>query len=749
MCARPLTDLPQGDYVDVTQARRLLPYAGIAVFVVAATVVALVLTTLRMPVGTAEDSGSASASPSAVRPATDLSPNGRLAYWRLEPSGDYVLWVANTDNTRRRAVSKAPQPRAVTVTKWAANGSAVAYVDTGVHLVVAGLDGTTSTYDLPPDMVAAGYRIVDHAFSPSATTIAVTVQRAAFNELDVLLCSRSGSWTRLTTTHDVTAGPWISEDELLVGTGGGVIGRLAASGTDRLHPLTSVFGRSPIVGNDGRVYFVGGIGFMTANRLPQFANDPGIWSVTIDGDDLRHERTTELPPDMDRLDGIWAGGFFAHSPRTGALALNGTSALSLPTTSGTIDRIAASSDGRYALAFADTNLVRLDLGPNGTITGNVLLLGSVEHADAWFPRSATLARSPRAAVSTLPAERFVFALGGHVWTMGNDGVASLLEVAPPSMMQNGGLAPRWSPSGDRAVAVEAGTTGGAVAVVIGPDGRPRELGTIGANADTSSAGHTYVASSVTWAPDGTRVAAVERIIDGRLLLNMDLNVVVFDVATTGVTKAMPGRAAAWTRAGIAVISNGTVRPGATGREGQVLEVWNGAAKRDITTVAALASAPRARAIAPANAIAEADGITANSDGSYVATHLVYFVPGAAIGAPYRAPMAFVVIRSRDGAVSLVIGDEDVSDEAWSPLGTVIGYTKMPTQPPYGVPQHAVVRDVESGAVLVDVEGRFAGWSPDGAWMFVARDDGLYARALGGGDVVRIAPLGVLVSTTRP
>jgi hypothetical protein len=184
------------------------------------------------------------------------------------------------------------------------------------------------------------------------------------------------------------------------------------------------------------------------------------------------------------------------------------------------------------------------------------------------------------------------------------------------------------------------------------------------------------------------------------------------------------------------------------REGQLLELWNEGSKRDIATVAALGADPRARTIAPANAIVEADGLSGSADGSYVATHLVYFVPGTPVGAPYRAPMAFVVVRVRDGAASTVIADEDVSDEAWSPLGTAIGYTKMPAQPPYGVPRHAVVRDVESGRVVVDVEGRFAGWSPDGAWAFIARDDGLYARALAGGDPVRIAPFSVRVATTK-
>ena len=61
-----------------------------------------------------------------------------------------------------------------------------------------------------------------------------------------------------------------------------------------------------------------------------------------------------------------------------------------------------------------------------------------------------------------------------------------------------------------------------------------------------------------------------------------------------------------------------------------------------------------------------------------------------------------------------------------------------------------VLDAETGAVVAAVgEGRFAGWSPDGKWFYVARDSGLYAIALAGGEPVRISALGTPVSTTTP
>jgi hypothetical protein len=62
----------------------------------------------------------------------------------------------------------------------------------------------------------------------------------------------------------------------------------------------------------------------------------------------------------------------------------------------------------------------------------------------------------------------------------------------------------------------------------------------------------------------------------------------------------------------------------------------------------------------------------------------------------------------------------------------------------------VVRDADTGAIVASAtSGRFAGWSPDGKWFYIARDTGLYAQLLSGGDPVRISPLGVPVSTTTP
>jgi hypothetical protein len=62
----------------------------------------------------------------------------------------------------------------------------------------------------------------------------------------------------------------------------------------------------------------------------------------------------------------------------------------------------------------------------------------------------------------------------------------------------------------------------------------------------------------------------------------------------------------------------------------------------------------------------------------------------------------------------------------------------------------VVRDAGTGSIVASAgSGRFAGWSPDGTWFYVARETGLYAQLLTGGDPVRISAFGVPVSTTTP
>jgi hypothetical protein len=100
---------------------------------------------------------------------------------------------------------------------------------------------------------------------------------------------------------------------------------------------------------------------------------------------------------------------------------------------------------------------------------------------------------------------------------------------------------------------------------------------------------------------------------------------------------------------------------------------------------------------------------------------------------------FAVLRAVDGTPTLQVPGQDVADIRWSPTGHLVGMTLG------NIP---VVRDAETGTIVASAtSGRFAGWSPDGKWFYVARDTGLYAQLLAGGEPVRISALGVPVSTT--
>ena len=82
-------------------------------------------------------------------------------------------------------------------TKWSADGNSIAYVESGVRLVVVRVDGVMSNYTLSPELRADGYRIVDHRFSPSGLRIAATVQRVSSSITDVYVNAPGGLWQRL------------------------------------------------------------------------------------------------------------------------------------------------------------------------------------------------------------------------------------------------------------------------------------------------------------------------------------------------------------------------------------------------------------------------------------------------------------------------------------------------------------------------------------------------------------------------
>ena len=730
------------------QARGLVAYAAFAVFIVGATIVALVATTLGVPVAAPEPlSPSPSAAPSVVRPVTDLSATGRLAYWRSEANGDYLLWLANADNSRRRSVAKVDQPNAVSRTKWSADGGSVAYVESGVRLVVVRVDAVQTVYTLAPELRADGYRIVDHRFSPGGARIAATVQRVTGSQSDVYVSNPGGLWTRLTTTEDVLAADWLSEDELLVHTTGGIIGRLRASGRDQLRPLTGLPGATPIIGEDGRIYFLSGrvSGFAGASETLVYASAASLWSITASGEDLRKE-SVALESDSFRLDGEWPGGYLLHRGTNPAQVAMSKTPIDLPTSAGLIERLAPSADRRFAIGFAGTNLVRLDITATGAAANAVVLLGSVNQGDAWFPRSASLVQIAPAKAD-VPSARYVFALGGHLWSMGADGAPSLLRagnlnaqtlrrfVLPP---------PSWSPSGDRLLTVESLSTGASafqlIAVVIGRDGATRRY------VSPSSVGPV-----ATWSPVGAQfvVAALPAASTDPVVLGSELALSVIDEAkgadpasvNARVARTIPGREAFWTKAGILVLTNGTVRAGDRARDEQAIELWDGAQKRQVTTIASLIADPRMQAPPQARGVTQTAALSGSPDGAHLAVHVNFLAT--------NPTLTFAILRARDGVPTTVIVGDTVSDEAWAPAGRFVGYTLTTPRPGAASRQRAIVRDAETGDVVMEQDGRFAGWSPDGAWTYLARNEGLFARRLSGGDPVRFSPYGVVVSATKP
>jgi Tol biopolymer transport system component len=730
----------------VRQLRGLVPYALVSALVVVASVVAIVISTTGGPsTPTAAASASPSAAASASRQAvTDLSATGRLAYWRAEPSGDHLLWLANADNSRRRSVAKTDTPSSITKTKWAVDGNAIAYVESGIRLVVVRVDGATSSYTLAPELRSDQYRIVDHRFSPSGAHIAATVQRQTGSQSDIYVAAANGTWTRITTVEDAIAGDWLDEEELLVQTTGGVISALRATGTNQFRPLTGLQGSSPVIGSDGRIHFLAGrvTQFAGASETFVFAAAANVWSMTADGTDVRRELA---PPDQEslRLDGTWASGYLYHRGTNPAQLVIGAIPILLPSSAGLIERIAVSPDKRYAIGFAGTTIVRVDITPAGLAPNAVLLLGSIDSGDVWFPRTAALARAPTTPRADAPALRYAFALGGNVWTMGPDGVASVLRTGASNAQTQRRFTvplPQWSPAGDRILTVESLGTGASalqlIPVTIDRSGKVTRLTAL-----------SSVAPAVTWSPDGAQIAAVALPASPQdpSILQSELTVRVVS-AEGALGQAIPGREVVWTKPGLLILTNGTIRANDRARDEQAIEMWVGTQKRTVTTVARVIGDPRAQAPSTSRGSTSASNITAAPDGSYAAIRVSFLGTNAT---PFLA-----LLRASDGAATgYVLGDR-IADEAWSPARALIGYTitsgglGIPGSPTEAKPV-ATVRDPASGAVLAEVDGRFAGWSPDGAWFYVATSGGLYARPLTGGALVRVSGIGVPVSITRP
>ncbi len=709
--------------------RTLLPYAAAAGLVVVLSLAALASALSAgglLEPRAFEPSGSPTARPS--RGAETLSRTGRLAYWRTEPTGEHQLWVANVDGTQRRPLARIDRSSRVSFMRWSPDGGAIAYLDEGRAAVVLTLDGARVELPLPADVQRSGGRFIDLAWSTDGRKLAATARDASGQTSDVLVASAAGGeWRNATGLGNAFLGEWISGDDFLVQTLGGLVAVAAADGT-RLRPLAGTTATSPIFGDDGRIYFLAGrIAPTVRDQTVPVINAAGarVWSTTIDGD-LQPE--TSGTYDDVRLAGRWADGrYLAYAGASVALAFLGPSGPELLSSSvGVVERVVLSADRRTAIAFSGARIIRYDLGRPDAPT---VLLDGVLQADAWFPRTVVPARaSPSPSPVTAPPARYAFALAGLLWVTDATGetraIRRLQGAGDERSFRRVGAAPlpQWSPGGERLLYFDFPSGFAGAVYITAPNGSaPVRL------SDADATGPWPA-----WTADGN--VALATLVSSRDSASFGADGEVRVVTASGARVAtFRGREVAIGGGRTFLIDNGKLDPTAQTRAGHaIVEVLADGARRTITDASALAAA--ARSVAPVAAPQQLSALSASADGTYLAVRLS--------SANASGPVAFLIVRASDGAPTLVMPGQLVSDIRWSPAGHLVGLTT-------GL---AAIRDAAAPAepLASQTDGRFAGWSPDGTWFYVARDAGLFAYPVAGGvRSGRLSPIGVPVSAARP
>lgn len=714
--------------------RTLAPYAIAAALVFVLSVAALAAALAAG--GLLEERATASSpSPSASRAPIELSREGRIAYWRPDPGGDNQLWVSNLDGSGRRAVAKIDALSRISLTRWSPDGNAIAYSDRGQTIVVQRLDGAGARYDLalPQFLISANTRITDLAWSTDSASLAATVRGGTNDgpnaDTDVYVAAAAaGSWRKATALGNAFLSQWISADELLIHTQTGLIAIQRADGT-RLRPLTGLVATSPFVGDDGRIYFLAGQVAPTVRdqTVPVMnAGQARVWSMTADGGDVRSE-STQLYDDV-RLVTRWpTGRFVAHQGASTALAFLSTNVPTIDTTLGVVERVVFSPDRRTAVGLTSSRIYRYDVAQP---TAPVVLLSDVTQPDAWYPDRVNLARAaPTASPQARPAARYAFTLGGLLWATDAAGDVHLvrqLQTDDRSLRRLSGIAvPQWSPRGDRILYFDvlASSFRGAVFVTDA-------TGTGGRLSDQDAAGPFPA-----WTPDGN-VAYTDLVFTSdSAALGAAGEIRVVSPSSGARIATYKAREVAFGGGKTFLIDNG--RPSATNQTGTttdhaILE-QTPSGPRTITNAAFLdAGLPFDPARGPlAQTALQLSMLGASADGAFLSVRI-----SPAIG---NSPFTFALLRATDGTPTFRVPGQGVGDVRWSPVAPLVGMT---------IGNIPAVRDAGSGAIVASSDsGRFAGWSPDGRWFYVARDDGLYAVPLAAGREVRISALGVPVSTT--
>jgi Tol biopolymer transport system component len=666
----------------------------------------------------------ASPTPSAARAPVELSRAGRIAYWRTDPTGGTQLWVSNVDGSGRRAIAKTDSAAGLSSTRWSPDGESIGYLDRGGQSVaIQRLDGAHVDLPLPPALVASGSRFIDLDWATDSRSVAATQRDAGSQTTDVYVALASGgAWRNVTLLRNAFLSQWISADELLVHTGNGLIGVQRVDGT-RLRPLTAQVATSPFLGDDGRVYYFAGQVSPNVRdaTVPVInAGQARVWSLTLDGGDIRQE-TAQAYDDV-RLVARWPSGrFVVHQGASTALAFLANGQPPIDTTLGVVDRLVFSPDRRTAIGLTGSRIFRYDTAQPDT---PVVLLSDVVQPDAWYPETVTIARSSPVPGQPRPAARLAFSLGGLIWATDPTGGVLLLRQQQANDLDlrrlSGVTVPQWSPGGDRIIYFDvlANSFRGAVFVtdVTGTGGRLSDQDAVG--------------PFPTWTPDGN-VGYTD------LVSALDSAGFGTDGEVRIVTPTNGARVATYHAREVAfgggktfLIDNGKLNvPLQTRADHAILELTGTGTNRTITTAATLASVLFARA--PGGVTLQLSALGASADGEVLSVR----------GNPISGTNGFIYafVDAMDGKPTFGLPGELVSDIRWSPTGHLVGMTLG------NVP---AVRDGQTGAITASAgSGRFAGWSPDGKWFYVARETGLYAQLLSGGDPVRVSPLGVPVSTT--